>query len=188
MNRIVVPIIVSIGTALVTYGLVTFASVQFVLIMGIPSAVAYGLWLKSRSRNSIEPNKLLPLYLLASIVQIVHMLEEYLSGFPQEFPVLLNAEPWTNQFFLTVFVFIGVSIYLAAAIGLVYRIQASYYIVWWFAIVPGMANAVAHISLAAIAGDYFPGIITAPFSLAVNAILIIKLLYLSFGSQSKTTS
>gem|GEM_PF-1666581 len=133
--------------------------------------IAYLFWVATRWTNN--PSKILPIYLLAILVQCIHLAEEYLTGFQRQFPRLLGYH-WSNMQFLA-FNAVWLAIFLLAAIGVYRGVRLAYLIVFFLSLAGGIANGVGHLILALKSWGYFPGAFTAPLCLAVGIALLLKL-------------
>ena len=77
-----------------------------VVIVGGSSLVALVLWIKTYLRRPLDPEIILPGFLLTVAALEVHMVEEYLTGFGPAMSRLFDIS-WTEQSFLMVFAFVG---------------------------------------------------------------------------------
>jgi hypothetical protein len=134
--------------------------------------IAYLFWVATRWTNN--PRKILPIYLLAILVQCLHLAEEYFTGFHHQFPRLLGYQ-WTGTQFLA-FNAVWLAMFLLAAVGVYFGVRLAYLIVFFLALAGGIANGVGHMILALKSWGYFPGAFTAPLCFAVGVALLLKLL------------
>ena len=137
--------------------------------------VPYVVWLRTTYRHPVESKRVIAIYLLAISFQMVHMAEEYVAGFAHEFSLLFNTEPWSERSFLLIAVFTGMALYTGAAAGMLYRIRAANYFLWFYALGFGLSNAIAHFVFPIIAWGYFPGLFTASVHLVASVVLIAAL-------------
>ena len=91
------------------------------------------------------PSKILPLYVLAIAVQVLHVAEEYSSGFQRKFPQLLGYQ-WTDARFLA-FNALWIAIFVLAAL-VIRRTAIAYLMVIFLALAGGVANGAGHIGQA----------------------------------------
>lgn len=94
------------------------------------------------------------------VVQAAHFAEEYATGFPTTFPVVLGLEPWPTTLFVA-FNLAWLVVWSWAAARLV---SGSHLVGFpaWFLATAAMLNGAAHPLLAAHVGGYFPGLATSP--------------------------
>jgi hypothetical protein len=110
-----------------------------VVIVGGSSVIALVMWMKTYLRRPLDPEVILPVFLLTVAALEVHMIEEYLTGFGPAMSRLFDIS-WTEQSFLMVFAFIGPTIYALTALGLFYRVPLAGFIAWFIFIGPGFAE------------------------------------------------
>jgi hypothetical protein len=151
------------------------AAVALPMLMGPATAmlsagwiVAFALWVR-QGRSEVTP-MLRSAYRLALAVLAVHMVEEWLTGFPQAFPVLIGAGPWTEASWaalnLTALGMFGLA-------GLAFRrTQVAFLVAWFVALAAGIANGAGHLALSLGMGQVFPGTYTAPRCLAAGLFLL----------------
>jgi Protein of unknown function with HXXEE motif len=135
--------------------------------------VAYAIWTAREARAEAVSTSVLPTYLLAVALQCLHFTEEYLAGFQRDFPQRLGYQ-WSDQQFVA-FNLLWLCIFILAAAGVYKKMALAFLIVWFFAIVGGLANGILHLMMAIAQGRYFPGAFTAPFLLLAGIILIRNL-------------
>ena len=110
-----------------------------VIIVGGSGIVALFMWYRTYLKRPLEPNVILPAFLLTVAALEVHMCEEYLTRFGPAMSRLFNIS-WTERSFLLVFAFIGPSLYALTALGLYYRIPLAGFLAWFIFIGPGLAE------------------------------------------------
>ena len=143
-----------------------------VALLAVALVVAYVVWL---AQPVLEPRRVLFAYLLAVLVQGLHFIEEYRAGFYREFPPLVGAAPWSRPAFL-LFNLAWLLVFVLAARGLTRRWRPAAVVALFLAIGGGVLNGLGHFALAARAGAYFPGLYTAPLSLAAGSYLLLRIL------------
>lgn len=169
-NAIVVALFI---VAVIWAGLVNMG-LAYVVIVGGSAGIAYFAWLLTTYRKPVDPEKVLPLYLLVVATEMIHMTEEVVAGFSEDFSHLFHVAI-TGQVFAASFLIVS-AIGVLAAIGLLYRNPTANYFVWFFAVGPGIVNGIAHFVFPIMAGTfYFPGLITVLMPFIVSVILIIRL-------------
>jgi Protein of unknown function with HXXEE motif len=168
-------------------GLVVAASIPLMLqrlggtvtfIIGGSAVLAYGAWLGTTFRQPADPGQVVPPFLLLIAAELVHMGEEYLTDFPGEIRELFGAPVSFDLETFTVGLLIGVNVLaLLAAAGLRRGNPAANYMVWFYVLGPGLANAVAHIYFP-IAADrtYFPGLVTVALPTVFGLVVLARLL------------
>jgi len=110
-----------------------------VVIVGGSSLVALVLWIKTYLRRPLDPEIILPGFLLTVAALEVHMVEEYRTGFGPAMSRLFDIS-WTERSFLMVFAFVGPTLYALTALGLYYRVPLAGFLAWFILIGPGVAE------------------------------------------------
>ena len=127
----------------------------------VPAAIiTYLIYLNSFFKLMPSPKKILPLYLGALSIQMLHFGEEYLTGFVVELPKLMGQEPYPEDFWL-VFNMAAYSFFIMGAIVLYKKIKELAVLPIFFILVGVILNPLAHLSLTIYKGAYFPGLYTA---------------------------
>ena len=116
--------------------------------IGLPPVIIVGgsgivgphyMWSKTYLKRPLDPQIILPPFLLTVAGLEVHMIEEYLTRFGPAMSRLFNIS-WTERSFLLVFAFIGPALYALTALGLYYRIPLAGFLAWFIFIGPGLAE------------------------------------------------
>jgi hypothetical protein len=110
-----------------------------VVIVGGSGLVALVMWSRTYLRRPLDPQVILPLFLLTVAALEVHMTEEYLTGFGLAMSRLFDIS-WTERSFLMVFAFVGPTLYALTALGLYYRVPLAGFLAWFIFIGPGVAE------------------------------------------------
>ena len=110
-----------------------------VIIVGGSSLVALIMWTKTYLRRPLDPEIILPGFLLTVAALEVHMIEEYLTGFGPAMSRLFDIS-WTERSFLMVFAFVGPTLYALTALGLYRRVPVAGFLAWFIFIGPGVAE------------------------------------------------
>jgi hypothetical protein len=133
----------------------------FTIIVGGSAIVAYFIWLLTTYHHPVDGRKILPLYLLAIGMQFIHLTEEYVADFPDDFSALTGSHLSPNAFVLIAILAGGIA-YVFAGFGLIQRHPVANYLLWFFLIGPvGLVNTIAHFTFPFLAGTaYFPGLLT----------------------------
>ena len=159
----------------VTYWLYTRVGLVPTLIIGGSAWLALGAWLFTTYRHPVEPDRVLPLYLLLIAAELVHMAEEYLTGFPHKVSELTGAT-MSQDIFVVAFVMGGTILALMSAAGLFYGNPFANYYLWFVIIGPGFVNGIAHIVFPIMAGTlYFPGLATVALPVIIGIMLIVRI-------------
>jgi protein-S-isoprenylcysteine O-methyltransferase Ste14 len=108
------------------------------------------------------------------LFQIVHLLEEYSTGFHRLYPPVLGLMPWSSNFFLSINLFC-IAIWVWALFSLKEGSRLALAPTWFFALA-GLANGIGHPLLAVYVGGYFPGLLTAPLVGFTGGWLFVRLL------------
>jgi hypothetical protein len=110
-----------------------------VVIVGGSSVIALIMWIRTYLRKPLDPEFMLPPFLLTVAALETHMAEEYLTGFGPAMSRLFDIS-WTEKSFLMVFAFIGPTLYSLTALGLFYRVPLAGFLAWFIFIGPGVAE------------------------------------------------
>lgn len=122
------------------------------------------------------PHNLLPLYLFALAIQMLHFAEEYVMGFNEALPALFGSDPYPLTYWV-VFNMVVYAFFIAGAIIIFMEWGAFYLVPIFFVLMAVIANAVGHIALSIYSGGYFPGLYTAMAYVLVGPLLLRKLFY-----------
>jgi len=147
----VVLVLLAAGGSLAVLGLPVLP-----LVLAMFAGLAFHL---QRFRDRLPPaERVLPVYLGALVWQLLHFVEELLTGFAERFPVLLGADPWSTERFVA-FNLVHDALFLLSAIAYLKRVPwlavfASFFLVAMF------LNGLGHAGLALWVGGYFPGLVT----------------------------
>lgn len=110
---------------------------------------------------------------IAVVVQAAHFAEETASGLPQRLPALFDLPPIPFSLFVA-FNLVWLGIWIASVPALKSRLPAAFFAAWFLA-VAGIVNGIVHPLLAAVARDYFPGLVSSPVMGVVSAWLWVRL-------------
>ena len=139
------------------------------VLLTVGMLISYFLWMGARWRK--EPDEILPYYLLAVVVQCLHFVEEFFTGFHHEFAKLFGYA-WSESAFV-VFNLAWLLILALAVVGIKRGMALAYLVLFFLAIAGGIGNGIGHVLLAARSGRYFPGVVTAPFCLVMGIMLLV---------------
>jgi len=159
--------------------IVTFWSVSRVLstvMIFIPAVlVSFIFYFFTARKNSPEPEKVLPLYLIALAVQFFHFLEEYLTGFT----VRVAELPGQSEMVMETWIIFNMCAYAAFVLGgiaLLKKNKEFMIIPIFFVIVGVVLNAVGHVLISLYVGGYFPGLYTALIYFLLGPMLVKRFL------------
>ena len=110
-----------------------------VVIVGGSGILAFIMWIRTYLRRPLDPEIILPVFLLTVAALEIHLIEEYLTGFGPAMSRLFDIS-WTERSFLMVFAFIGPTLYALTALGLYYRVPLAGFMAWFIFIGPGVAE------------------------------------------------
>ncbi len=135
-------------------------TISTVWIFVLAVVVTYFLYINTLYREMPEPERILPIYLFALGIQMLHFAEEYLTDFVIELPAILGQEPYPLDYWLS-FNMVAYFIFLLGGIVLFKKLRAYAVIPLFFILVGVLFNSVAHLGLAIYSGGYFSGLFTA---------------------------
>ena len=164
--------LIAVLVAIVLYHYVGPAAM---IIIGGSGILSWFVWLKTTYHFPVDPNRVLPLYMLLLAAELLHMGEEFLTSFPDEFSKLTGAG-MTQEIFVFWFVIVGTILALLSMIGIMHHNPLSNYFLWFVIIGPGFVNGIAHFIFPVLAGTfYFPGLVTVLLPVAVGIYLAIRI-------------
>lgn len=136
----IISVVIAIMFVLVamTFGYLTIG-LPPVVIVGGSGVAALVMWFKTYLRKPLDPQIILPVFLLTVAALEIHMTEEYLTGFGPAMSRLFDIS-WSEKSFLLIFAFIGPTLYSLTALGLYYRIPLAGFMAWFIFIGPGVAE------------------------------------------------
>src|SRR5262249_58314397 len=124
------PIVVACVVAVMAAQSLITIGVGFTVIVGGSAIVAYFVWLLTTYRHPVDGRKILPLYLVAIGMQFIHLTEEYVADFPDNFSVLTGSHLLPKAFVLIAILAGGVAD-LVAGFGLIHRAAVANYVVFY---------------------------------------------------------
>jgi hypothetical protein len=144
-------------------------------VLGLVAAllVSYALWM--RAPRDLELRRAVAAYAIAVAALLLHFCEELAFGFYRLFPPVVGAPPWNSGVFLA-FNLSWLVIFLLAGWGLVRQWHPALLVALFLALGASLLNGLAHLTLAALRGGYFPGAYTAPLVVAAGGYLAHRLL------------
>jgi hypothetical protein len=171
------PLAVAAVISLVVTLTLTQIGFSFALIVGGSAILAFFVWLATTYQHPVDGRRIVPLFVLAVGMQFVHMTEEFLAGFPEQFSAATGAS-LTPDKFVIVAVLGGGMVYAFTAFGLIHRHPVANYVLWFFLIGPaGLVNSISHLSFPFMTHTtYFPGLITVVLPTAFGTALAWRIL------------
>ena len=110
-----------------------------VVIVGGSSVIGMVMWIRTYRPRPIDPEVILPPFLLTVAALEIHMAEEYLTGFGPAMSRVFDIS-WTERSFLMLFAFIGPALYALTALGLYRRVPLAGFLAWFIFIGPGIVE------------------------------------------------
>ncbi|MFW6773308.1 HXXEE domain-containing protein [Nocardioides sp. CPCC 205120] len=152
----------------------------------IPAMVlACVLHLMSTAVAAPDPAEVLPIYLIALAWQFLHFAEEYLGEFHRRWPEdVFGARPMSVDFFVGG----NMAAYAAFTVGALALLagwRVPLLVVWFFAVMGVLGNAVGHLVYAIVSGDaLFPGTLTSLAYWIIGPVLLVRLWRSSRGNRA----
>jgi hypothetical protein len=146
-----------------------------IVSFAVPMGVSYVLYLLTSYRRMPDPRDVLPIYLLAVGLQLLHFMEEFITGFHWRNPVeIYGADPFTAEEFvvsqMSVFFLL-----IIGAVGIYKGWKIPMVMVWFLVVFFLLINAVQHPIFAVVVGGYFPGLYTCFAGWVLGPILFKRL-------------
>lgn len=168
-------LVVGLLIAFFVVGLSRVGAAPTVIIGG---AGVFGLvaWLLTTYRRPAGPC-ILPVYYLTVAGLHVHILEEYVAGFPRRMSETFGLSNFTEVPFLVSVAFVGMTIWIAAGVGLIYRNPLANYVAWFVFMGPGFMEWTHYVFPLFEGGGYhyFPGMWTAWLPMLPGAVGMYRL-------------
>lgn len=143
-----------------------------IFFLDIGLIITFCIW-AVQSKTVAKP-VIAPLYIIGVAVQCFHFLEEFLTGFQLKFPLLFGYQ-WSDQLFAG-FNIVWIALFVLNGAWLQTGGRLSYLLVYFYAIVGGIANGIAHPIPSISYRGYFPGLLTSPFALLIGVLLLKKMI------------
>ncbi len=168
----VIPLVIAL---LMISGFSYFSAGPTLLYTFVPGVVtALIFYFLTFYKKTPQPNKILPLYLLALAVQFLHFTEEYITGFYYKFPALFNAPAYDVDVFL-VFNMLAYSLFVMGAVAIYKGVKSAMLVPLFFAVYGTIGNSIAHLIFAIMAKSYFPGLYTSLIYWILGPMLLITI-------------
>lgn len=168
-----------IASAIAVLAIVVFwwvASTMNIVFLFIPGTIiSYFIYLKTFYKDTPDPKDILPIYLFALGVQLLHFGEEYIINFTLEMPKLINREAYSSGYWVA-FNMVAYFIFLLGGIALFKQIKGLLIIPAFFIVVGVIFNSIAHIAISIYTGGYFPGLYTGLIYILMIPVLVKKLM------------
>jgi RimJ/RimL family protein N-acetyltransferase len=136
------------------------------------------------AENRLRTRRAVRIAAVAVLFQATHFGEELLTGFYERFPALFGLGPMMLGFFV-LFNLAWLAIWSVCVWGLRARRKAALFPLWFLSL-GCIANGVAHPSLSAYVGGYFPGLATSPVVGLLGVVLLRRLLLITQAAGSST--
>ena len=169
-------IYIPLGITVLAVGLFSWVAqiIGAVWVFVPATIVTFFIYLGTFYKHMPSPSQILPLYLLALSIQMLHFAEEYVANFTTALPALFGQEPYPTDYWL-VFNMVAYFIFILGAVVL-FKKQKEYAVIPLFFILVGvLMNGIAHVGLSIYSGGYFPGMITAIPYLVIAPVLIKRI-------------
>lgn len=174
-----------LSVALVAAFIPTYATLLYLqagpMVVGIvcgAMVAGFVAWLRTTLRRPPSAAAILPAYLLALALFLLHVLEEYAFGFAGRIAAAAHVH-WTEAQFVEVIVLLGPAIWIAGAIGIYRRHPLGNFVAWFFFIGMIVGEPTHLLVFPFMEGGryhYFPGMWSALFSMAPAAYGIWRML------------
>jgi hypothetical protein len=170
-------LIAPVLTSLLLIGIFYLVSATlYSVIIFIPGVIfTFILYLLSYYRNPINRTRLLPLYLFALSIQLLHFTEEYLTDFTSALPELLGLEPYPMDYWV-VFNMVAYAVFIWGGIIIFKRIKKLMIIPLFFILIGVLFNGIVHVGLAIYTGGYFSGLYTALAFVVLGPVLLKRMI------------
>jgi hypothetical protein len=127
-----------LSVAIVAVFIPTYATILYLqaglLVVGIVAGsmvAGFAIWLRTTLRRPPAAAAILPAYLLALALFLLHVLEEYAFDFAGRIAAAAHVQ-WTDAQFVEVIVLLGPAIWVAGAVAIYHRHPLGNFIAWFF--------------------------------------------------------
>ncbi|MBN1534509.1 MAG: HXXEE domain-containing protein [Spirochaetes bacterium] len=172
MNRRIADAVIP---GVITAALVVVYAIKSPGFFSIYFALSYILYLLTFYKRMPDLNRVVPLYLLAVGMQLLHFAEEFVTGYQTRIAAeIYHVQPFTiNQMVISQMVLFFFTI--VGAIAIVKKWKIPMFMVWFVVIMQMMVNAVQHPIFSIMVHGYFPGLITSQVGWVLGPILFKRL-------------
>jgi hypothetical protein len=163
-----------------TYGTLLYLQAGLMVVGIVVGSMVAGfiVWLRTTLKRPPAARAILPAYLLALVLFLFHVLEEYAFGFAARIAAAAHVR-WTEAQFIEVIVLLGPAIWIVGTIGIHRRHPLGNFIAWFF-FVAMMIGEPAHLLVFPFMEGgryhYFPGMWSALLPMAPAAYGIWRML------------
>jgi len=173
MNKnAIIPVIIAL--TMIT-GFSYFSSGLTLIVTFVPGVIlALFFYFLTFYKKFPKPKRIIPLYLLALGIQLLHFTEEFLMGFNHRFPALFSSPEYSIELFVAFNMF-AYFLFLMGAIFIQKEIKPPIIIPLFFVVYGTIGNAIAHLIFSIISGGYFPGLYTSLLDWIIGPILIYRI-------------
>jgi hypothetical protein len=170
MNKAVyTTIFLGISAILALWFTANFLPIVYVFIPGVLISMVF--YFRTAYFKAPYPDKLLPLYLLALGIQMLHFAEEYLTHFNVKVAQLFGHDPYPLDALLA-FNMVAYFFFILGGIILYKMIRELMFIPLSFILLGVVFNGVVHLATAIYSGGYFPGLYTGLIYLVLGPMLL----------------
>ncbi|HEY2064518.1 MAG TPA: hypothetical protein VGG84_01055 [Gemmatimonadaceae bacterium] len=150
-----------------TYATLLYLQAGFVVVGIVAGSMVAGfaIWLRTTLHRPPSAQAILPSYLLALVLFLMHVLEEYAFDFPGRVAAAAHVR-WTEAQFIEVIVLLGPAIWIAGALGIYKRHPLGNFVAWFFFVGMMLGEPTHMLVFPFMEGGryhYFPGMWTALF-------------------------
>ena len=174
-----------LSVALVAVFIPTYATLLYLqagfMVVGIVAGsmvAGFAIWLRTTLRRPPAAQAILPAYLLALVLFLLHVLEEYAFDFAGRIAAAAHVR-WTEAQFVEVIVLLGPAIWIAGALGIYKRHPLGNFVAWFFFVGMMLGEPTHMLVFPFMEGGryhYFPGMWTALFPMVPAAYGIWRML------------
>lgn len=167
--------LIALGMGAVFTALSSGTSLLVTFVPGMAFTWATFAFLHVKRIELPEHGDFLPPFFILLAVQLIHFVEEYLTGFRVRFPELYDGAPYSNDLFVT-FNMIAYAVFILGSIAAVTTQRRFLLIPPLFFIVYGaIGNAISHTFWSFFLGEYFPGLFTAQIYWVLGPVVLVTL-------------
>ncbi len=159
----------------ITAALVVIYTIKTPGLFSLYLIFAYIFYLLTCYRQMPEPGRVLPIYLLAVGMELLHFAEEFSTGFYIRIAKeIYHTQPNTaNEMVIGQMILFFLTI--VGAIAICKKWKPPMFIVWFVVIMQMFVNAIQHPIFSMIVKGYFPGLITSQVGWILGPILFKRL-------------
>ncbi|MEZ4898862.1 MAG: HXXEE domain-containing protein [Saprospiraceae bacterium] len=140
-----------------------------VLFLNAGLVISLIVWSRSESKFS---QRVITLFMVAFVLMLAHLWEEYHFGFFEVLPGLFGRSAWPSGQFLR-FNSIWLFLFILSIVGAQRGFRCAQLILWFFLLLGCIGNGVLHLGLTIRQGSYFPGAVSSA-ALFVLGLIILR--------------